>query len=246
MTATVSVQVRKAQEVLRVPAAALRFRPEGFEVPRGGNRRGPGAGGPAGGAPTAGGPTSGRPSGTGAGAPALPGAAQAAPASVDTRAVRQAPGTDGASSANRGSGRRPVERPARRRRREWHGRGHRSRLGRSGGGRSGRVASRRRPSGPPVHDLRARGRREAQAGAGRRRRLGRPVRRGPRGARRGHDGDHRDRDPGGRRGARARAARLRRTRSAPSSSAVSGRQRARGRSPDPHRRPPASRTPSAT
>ena len=98
MTATVSVQVRKAQEVLRVPAAALRFRPEGFEVPRSGNRRGPGAGGPGGGAPAGGGPTSGRPSATGAGAPALPGAAQAAPASVDTRAVRQAPGTDGASS----------------------------------------------------------------------------------------------------------------------------------------------------
>jgi hypothetical protein len=34
MTATVSVQVRKAQGTLRIPAAALRFRPEGFEMPR--------------------------------------------------------------------------------------------------------------------------------------------------------------------------------------------------------------------
>jgi HlyD family secretion protein len=31
MTATVSVVVRKAENVLRVPAAALRFRPEGFQ-----------------------------------------------------------------------------------------------------------------------------------------------------------------------------------------------------------------------
>ncbi len=31
MTATVSVVVRKADDVLRIPAAALRFRPEGFD-----------------------------------------------------------------------------------------------------------------------------------------------------------------------------------------------------------------------
>ena len=103
MTATVSVQVRKAQDVLRVPAAALRFRPEGFEVPRAGNRRGPGSGGPGGGAPAGSAPTAG-PAATGAGAPGMAVAAQAAPASVDTRAVRQAPGADGAAPAATGAG----------------------------------------------------------------------------------------------------------------------------------------------
>jgi HlyD family secretion protein len=44
MTATVSVIVRKAENALRVPAAALRFRPEGFEEARGA-RRGRSAGG---------------------------------------------------------------------------------------------------------------------------------------------------------------------------------------------------------
>ncbi len=44
MTATVSIVVRKAEQALRVPAAALRFRPEGFAAP-GQARRG---GGPAG------------------------------------------------------------------------------------------------------------------------------------------------------------------------------------------------------
>jgi HlyD family secretion protein len=99
MTATVSVQVRKAQDVLRVPAASLRFRPEGFELPRAGNRRapgagGPGSGGPGGGAAAGGGPTAGS-SATGAGTPGMAGTAQAAPATVDARAVRQAPGTGG-------------------------------------------------------------------------------------------------------------------------------------------------------
>jgi HlyD family secretion protein len=50
MTATVSVIVRKRENVLRIPAAALRFRPEGYEEARGpappGGR--PGAGGGAG------------------------------------------------------------------------------------------------------------------------------------------------------------------------------------------------------
>jgi HlyD family secretion protein len=43
MTATVSIIIRKAENALRIPASALRFRPEGFD-PRG-------AGSPAGGAP---------------------------------------------------------------------------------------------------------------------------------------------------------------------------------------------------
>ncbi len=43
MTATVSIVVRKAEGALRLPAAALRFRPEGYERPTG--RPGSGAGG---------------------------------------------------------------------------------------------------------------------------------------------------------------------------------------------------------
>ncbi|HEY6554519.1 MAG TPA: efflux RND transporter periplasmic adaptor subunit [Vicinamibacteria bacterium] len=45
MTATVSVIVHRADDALRIPAAALRFRPEGFVAPTGG-RRAQGAGGP--------------------------------------------------------------------------------------------------------------------------------------------------------------------------------------------------------
>ena len=47
MTATVSVVVRKAENVLRLPASALRFRPDGFqsEGQRGGRPAGAGAGG---------------------------------------------------------------------------------------------------------------------------------------------------------------------------------------------------------
>jgi len=44
MTATVSLIVRQASGVLRVPAAALRFRPEGFERPGRGQGGGTGAG----------------------------------------------------------------------------------------------------------------------------------------------------------------------------------------------------------
>jgi len=49
MTATVSIIVRKAEQAVRVPAAALRFRPEGFQgqQPRRAGAGGPGAGGPA-------------------------------------------------------------------------------------------------------------------------------------------------------------------------------------------------------
>jgi HlyD family secretion protein len=74
MTATVSVIVRKVDDVLRMPAAALRFKPEGYERPArgagsGGGRGGPNAGdsgGPGGGA--------GRPNAPrGAGGPGGPG-----------------------------------------------------------------------------------------------------------------------------------------------------------------------------
>jgi HlyD family secretion protein len=44
MTATVSVIVQSAQNALRVPTAAIRFRPEGFEEGRRGERRGGGGG----------------------------------------------------------------------------------------------------------------------------------------------------------------------------------------------------------
>jgi HlyD family secretion protein len=50
MTATVSVIVRKAENALRLPAAALRFRPEGYERPTGrpaGGQAGAGQAGPA-------------------------------------------------------------------------------------------------------------------------------------------------------------------------------------------------------
>jgi HlyD family secretion protein len=43
MTATVSVVVRKAENALRLPAAALRFRPEGYQRPTGGASQGGGA-----------------------------------------------------------------------------------------------------------------------------------------------------------------------------------------------------------
>jgi HlyD family secretion protein len=52
MTATVSVIVRKRDNVLRIPTAALRFRPEGFEDKRGARPGGAAPGG-AGGAPAA-------------------------------------------------------------------------------------------------------------------------------------------------------------------------------------------------
>jgi HlyD family secretion protein len=42
MTATVSVVVRKAENALRLPAAALRFRPEGYQRPAGGASQGGG------------------------------------------------------------------------------------------------------------------------------------------------------------------------------------------------------------
>jgi HlyD family secretion protein len=68
MTATVSVIVRKSANALRIPAAALRFRPEGFEAGSRGGR----AGGTVGTRPAAAGGTGGGPraaAGPGAAAP---------------------------------------------------------------------------------------------------------------------------------------------------------------------------------
>jgi len=47
MTATVSIVVRKAENALRLPAASLRFRPEGYQRPTGGGAAASGAPGPA-------------------------------------------------------------------------------------------------------------------------------------------------------------------------------------------------------
>ena len=79
MTATVSVIVRKREKVLRLPTAALRFRPEGYEEARGPRPGGaapagsapaasvgPGAG-PGGGSPGGGGPRAGSAGGAGGG-----------------------------------------------------------------------------------------------------------------------------------------------------------------------------------
>jgi HlyD family secretion protein len=80
MTATVSIIVRKAEQALRIPAAALRFRPEGFQAQRPPRRAGAG-GGSAG--------------GTGSGA-AIPGAAMAS--------ERRSPGGSGAPAARTAQG----------------------------------------------------------------------------------------------------------------------------------------------
>lgn len=104
MTATVSIVVRKAENALRLPAAALRFRPEGYQRPTGGaataGTAGPGQGGqrPGGAGGRQGGPGMGRAPGgggaAGAGRPAaggFPGAAMA--------------GERGGPGGGRGSGR---------------------------------------------------------------------------------------------------------------------------------------------
>ena len=58
MTATVSIVVRKAENALRIPASALRFRPEGYQRPTGGTATSatPGASRGGGERPAAGGP----------------------------------------------------------------------------------------------------------------------------------------------------------------------------------------------
>jgi HlyD family secretion protein len=82
MTATVSVVVRKSENALRIPAAALRFRPEGFEAgSRGGRTAGGGSGtGAGGGARAAAGQGAAIPGATGAGAPGGPGMGGGRPA----------------------------------------------------------------------------------------------------------------------------------------------------------------------
>jgi HlyD family secretion protein len=91
MTATVSVQVRRAEGTLRIPAAALRFRPEGFEMPR---RAAEGSGGALAGA-TGVAQAAGAPQGAGA-----PGAAPGA-----RRAGQGRPGGGGGAARGPGGGR---------------------------------------------------------------------------------------------------------------------------------------------
>ena len=90
MTATVSIVVRKAENALRLPAAALRFRPEGFQRPTGAWRaeppRAPGQAGAAGGAPRCG------RAALGWGGPAASGPRAAARGSVLGGADRGGPG----------------------------------------------------------------------------------------------------------------------------------------------------------
>jgi HlyD family secretion protein len=120
MTATVSIIVRKAEAALRLPAAAVRFRPEGFQRPAGAGR---GSGAQAGGASgqraerTDGGRPQGAPAGGGGGG-AIPGAAMAgerggpaggaatgaAPGGDRPRGER-GPGTAGPASGGSGGGR---------------------------------------------------------------------------------------------------------------------------------------------
>jgi HlyD family secretion protein len=78
MTATVSIVVRKAENALRLPASALRFRPEGFLRPAAGaaaaaTQSGPGRRGPGAGAGRAGGRPGGDRPGSGRGADGGPG-----------------------------------------------------------------------------------------------------------------------------------------------------------------------------
>jgi len=88
MTATVSLIIQKRENVLRLPAAALRFRPEGWQP---GGRRAGGAGG-------AGGP------GGGAGGPAAAGAPAGGAAAMGTSTAASAPG-GGAGPGAPGAGR---------------------------------------------------------------------------------------------------------------------------------------------
>jgi HlyD family secretion protein len=87
MTATVSLIIQKRENVLRLPAAALRFRPEGWQT--GPGRRG-GAGG-TGGAP-----------GGGAGGPAAAPAGGTAAASATSTAASASGGAAGAPGGGRG------------------------------------------------------------------------------------------------------------------------------------------------
>ena len=119
MTATVSIVVRKAENALRLPAAALRFRPEGYQRPTGGAARRPrGAPGQAGSGPRSARGRTGRP-GDGP-APAAAAAGRSAGAAMAGRA-----------RADRG-GRPRTGSPD-----------HRLRAGREGTAEAGRGADRR-------------------------------------------------------------------------------------------------------
>ncbi len=87
MTATVSIIARKASNQLRVPASALRFRPEGFE----GRRRGGGGAG----APSGGGGSGARQRQDAASSDGARGAGNGAPAAVNARGLVFVLGTDG-------------------------------------------------------------------------------------------------------------------------------------------------------
>jgi HlyD family secretion protein len=97
MTATVSLIIQKRENVLRLPAAALRFRPEGWQAGAGGRRGGAGGagGGPAGGA---GAPAAGAPAGGGAAA------ARSAAASAPGGAAGAPGGGRGGSGGGRAGG----------------------------------------------------------------------------------------------------------------------------------------------
>ena len=172
MTATVSVQVRKAADALRLPAAALRFRPEGYERPTGaaGRPGGAGAQGPGGGAAT-----SPSPSATGAMAATATARRSGGAGCGDDGEWRA--GAKERSGGRRTSGRGPL----------GTGRGRRTGSGR-------RRPERRRPRAPDDR-LRAGRRWKAEGGGDHRRHLGRPVHRGPRRPAGGRDGDHRHGDP---------------------------------------------------
>ncbi|MFN8092116.1 MAG: efflux RND transporter periplasmic adaptor subunit [Vicinamibacteria bacterium] len=150
MTATVSVQVRKAENALRVPASALRFRPEGFEVPRAG-RRGPG--GPGGGGGTAAGGASGARPAQAAGnatppSPApprpLPRPARRGPSGPAPRLRAAGPADRARGGGRRAAGARARARPAARRPR------------RAAGRRAAGAAARAAADGPPPCSCRGR------------------------------------------------------------------------------------------
>src|SRR5207342_519959 len=101
MTATVSVVVRKAEQAVRVPAAALRFRPEGFQGPQ--TRRAGGAGGPGPGSPGAAGQGGGIPGAAMAGEQRGAGAAGGqAPAGAGAQGAPGAPGGPGGGQGRPG------------------------------------------------------------------------------------------------------------------------------------------------
>ena len=100
MTATVTVIVRRADDALRIPAAALRYRPEGFEA-RTGGRRPSGASGPSGqGSATTAAAGAPQPGGSGSSGP--PGAGSTGAAAGRRRGGRGDQGGQGAQGGERG------------------------------------------------------------------------------------------------------------------------------------------------